>query len=105
PICPSAFSFTAPAGTEFLLAPRTPKQVLKGAVHTTDSIAEYVMPTMAGHNARRGSGCTHVHLISQASKCRATPTRSCFGSSRMESASPECRLLVTSRLQIMFGIS
>jgi hypothetical protein len=36
---------------------------------------------------RRGSGCTHAHPISQASRCRATPTRSCFGSSRMESAS------------------
>jgi hypothetical protein len=38
-------------------------------------------------------------------ECRATPTRSCFGSSRMESASGECRLSVTSRPQIMFGIS
>jgi hypothetical protein len=42
-------------------------------------------------------------LISK--ECRATPTRSCFGSSRMESASGECRLSVTSRPQIMFGIS
>jgi hypothetical protein len=38
-------------------------------------------------------------------ECRATPTRSCFGSPRMESASGECRLSVTSRPQIMFGIS
>ena len=88
-----------------LRPPGTPKPVLKEVVHTTDWIAEYVMPTMAGHNARRGRGCTHAHRISQASKCRATPTRSCFGSSRMESASPECRLLVASRPRSAFGIS
>jgi len=84
---------------------RLAKQALKEAVHTTDSIAGYVMPTMAGHNERRGSGCIHAHPISQASKCRATPTRSCIGSSRMESASPECRLSVTLRPRITFGIS
>src|SRR5437588_10898029 len=90
---------------EFLRAPRTPKQALKEAVHTTDSIAAYVMRTMAAHKDRWGSGCTHAHPISRARRCRATPTRSCFGLSRMESASRECRLSVTSRPQIMFGIS
>src|SRR5438477_10032955 len=104
PICPSVISFTALAGTKFLRAPRTPKQALKEAVHTMDSIAAYVMPTMAGHNDRRGGGCTHAHPISRASRCRGTPTRSCFGLSRMESAAPECRLSVTARLQLMFGI-
>ncbi len=68
-------------------------------------IAASVIPTMAGHNDRRGSGCTHAHPISQASRFRATPTRSFFGSSRMESASPGCRLSVKSRLRITFGIS
>ena len=48
---------------------------------------------------------TLAHPISPASRCGATPTRSCFGSSRMESASPECRLSVASRHRIMFGIS
>jgi hypothetical protein len=57
------------------------------------------------HNDRWGSGCTLAHPISRASRCRATPTKSCFGLSRMESASPECRLSVTSRPQIMCGIS
>jgi hypothetical protein len=82
----------------------TKASIERGGSHY-GSIAGYVMPTMAGHNERRGSGCTHAHPISQASRCRATPTRSCFGLSRMESASPECRLSVTSRPQIMFGIS
>jgi hypothetical protein len=58
-----------------------------------------------GRDDCQGSGCTHAHLISRASRCRATPTGSCFGLSRMESASLECRLSVTSRPQIMFGIS
>ena len=58
PIWPSVISFTALAGTELLRAPKTPKQALKEAVHTTDSIAAYVMPTMVGHNDRWGSGCT-----------------------------------------------
>src|SRR5256885_13464121 len=103
PIFPSVIAFTALAGTKFLRAPRTPKQALKEAVHTMDSIAAYVKPTMAGHNDRRGGGCTHAHPVSRASRGRATPTRSCFWLFRMGFALPEFPLSVTARPPIMCG--
>ena len=101
---PPVISFTALADG-IPRAPRTPRQALKEAVHTTDSIAAYVTPTMADHNELRACGCIRAHPISPANRYRATPTRSCFGLSRMESASPECRLSGTSRPQTVFGIS
>ena len=95
----------------FALLDRCPHRggpLSQGIVHNkrvTCPLHNFVIELKSGMAVAPDEGCTRAHPISRASRCRATQTRSCFGLFRMESVSPECRLSVASRPQIMCGIS
>jgi hypothetical protein len=79
------------------------KPAAKSELHIMAWIATYAMELPAMPKRHRDDGCSHAQRTSRVRKFRAIAIRSCFGLSRTESDSQECRPSARWRQRITFG--